>query len=373
MKPRVYKCCCCTNSYNCRHNLNKHVRKFHANEIVECKYKKCPCLFKSTQDMEDHLAKSHENEENQFHCIYCDKILSMTNRVGHLNIYHKSQIMKCEYRGGCFTYFHNDEERKKHYVEVHEQDSAVTAKRIRCTICNSLVVSQYIYKHMRNRHKTEISMHRRATGAAPVYVLCPHCETLVKSTYIEKHISGIHNASPIKCNFKCGLFFLNHETRKEHIKEEHSSIRNQNYDNRARKCFYCGLKVQSVFRHIRFKHPDFIRCSLHQCATYFNTEEERKKHHEEKHSMAEQLKQLFCSKCDYRAFEHDALRKHMSVAHGVDKFVCSFCKKSFTFKPSLQRHILKCHLKSRQCAICKVYVSNLQKHALKGNCRARTT
>jgi hypothetical protein len=343
------------------------MRDVHEDEMFFCKYNEnCARFFKTKEEKDEHIKKVHESSTKFARCFYCKKMISKSYLSKHLRLFHKSVAIKCEYMQKCPTYFHSEDERKKHYIEVHEKD---TEKNMWCKLCGKMINSNgCIFDHMRVVHKIEISSSKRAQeGIQSIDKKCIYCNEIVKEISFRRHISLKHKAA-IRCNFKCWEYFLSDEERQKHVLQVHSKAANE----QMKKCVYCNemVKVCRIWFHIRDYHSKVaIRCKSRFCVTYFKTKEEQEIHYNEKHLFSDEFKQKICTKCSYKCLSADTLRDHMLSKHSNENLKCEICKKPFKSAFSLKYHVKKSHTKTRQCKICKVFVRNLKEHALSNNCR----
>jgi KRAB domain-containing zinc finger protein len=356
-----YPCSVCTKSFTHSLRLTGHLRKMHSNEVIKCKYNSTG--VKKSQAEEER--RVHELRKGSLQCIYCKKFVRRYYLKEHIRIQHNSVAIKCEYLQNCPTYFHSKKERDEHYLKVHESD---TKDRVKCAICCKMVSSIQIHRHMRLRHRLELNPGSGAIGVNPQFENCPYCNCYLKKRSLPDHVSRYHKSIAVKCNFKCGKYFLTDEKRKEHILQVHSTSKKAGI--KENKCFYCGKIVRYYSLHLFTKHSEIkIRCKYNKCFTYFHSKEELEKHEKEKHYILDQMKQVKCTKCTHTFLRVCHLKMHVQRMHCNDNLKCEMCNKTYCSKFSLECHMEKYHLKTRQCGVCKVHVFNLKEHALNGNCK----
>jgi hypothetical protein len=310
-----YQCIVCRMNCKSSHMLRLHSREKHANEVFGCEYNfRCVKYFMSKEERNAHVAKVHKSQSNSMQCIYCKKFICKKGFAAHMKIFHNSVAIRCEYSMLCCAYFHSEEERSKHYDEVHE---SVTLNRVRCNICKLLVSANNYSRHLFIRHKVNTISGKMAK--------CPYCETLVFYCLMEQHVNQNHKSIVIKCSFNCGKFFVNEQERQEHILNFHSTDRNV-----KTKCFYCRKMVKHHLKHIQYKHSKIaIRCNYPRCVTYFHSQEEKKMHFEERHWWSEELEQFRCSKCAFKCMARSTLKSHVKAIHmGVRQHSVTFARRS---------------------------------------------
>ncbi|CAB3380804.1 Hypothetical predicted protein [Cloeon dipterum] len=70
--------------------------------------------------------------------------------------------------------------------------------------------------------------------------------------------------------------------------------------SRQLKCFYCKMQFKyrcQFSKHMKKMHKEAIRCGYHQCATYFNSLEEKEEHTKNVHEKPKEREKLKCSFC----------------------------------------------------------------------------
>jgi hypothetical protein len=359
-----HKCILCSKAFSMTTHLRSHLQKNHVNQFFECKYNMTCCkFFKTKEERKSHILNVHESRPDLIKCIYCKKMFTPRFLTKHIKCGHKSIAIKCEYAKTCHVYFHSEEDRKKHYMNVHESDEKVKTK---CPVCSKFMVSKSIYYHMRFIHNIHLSKEGKLNSPLCIFQKCPYCDAKIQS--LGHHVSKQHKNVAIKCNFRCETYFLNEEERRQHILQAHSTT---NVKSKI-KCFYCGIMVSNYAQHIGKRHTKIaIRCKYRLCVTYFHSADERKKHYDEKHLMMEKLKRFSCSKCNYRSISALNLNQHEKRNHEGANLKCVHCQKTFISGISFKAHIKKVHNNRKQCRSCKVFVSDLREHALSANCGER--
>jgi hypothetical protein len=352
-----HQCIFCSKTFNNSRNLHSHVNKQHESEGFRCSYtKKCVDIFKTNDERHEHVIKVHGSQPNGKLCIYCNNIVSKHNLARHIYACHKSIAIQCEYGKRCGKFFLSKEERKKHYLEVHE----IGANKIRCGVCKLMVSCDIFLQHMRRRHNKVSRGDKASEGCNGK---CPFC--LIVYADLAQHMRLKHKSTAIKCNFWCNKYFADEKERQEHILSVHS------YSDKKylKKCFYCGEMVTKYCMHIKKNHSKTaIRCSFKYCATYFHSKEELKKHTEELHFIQEKHKLCKCSQCNFKSVSLKELNIHVLRMHSYHRVECGICKRIFKSDSNLKFHIKYVHDKRKQCSICKKFVHDLVKHALEGNC-----
>jgi hypothetical protein len=296
-------CFLCRKSFHRPSYLLIHMRNMHANEFFECKYNvHCGKVFKTEEERKSHIINVHKSGPKPAKCIYCKKMYFGLS--WHIRRHHNLEAIKCKY---CVTYFHSEEDREKHHVEVHERD-----EKSQCSICGKFLSSNFIYGHMRNIHDIDLVSGNKSKSS---HSECPYCDAKVKN--LGHHIWCYHKSIAIKCKkVYCKTYFLSDEERRQHVLNVHSTA--TKVTKKKVECFYCGEEIMNYFRHVKQKHAKIaIRCKYIKCVSYFNSSNERVKHYLEKHSVTEKLKWFSCNKCNYKSIRSHSLKFHSQRIHGT--------------------------------------------------------
>jgi hypothetical protein len=329
------KCILCTKSYCSNSSLLIHLRNKHANEFFVCEYNgRCGKVFKTEEERKSHVLDVHESDPKLAKCIYCKKMYFELFK--HMHRHHNLEAIKCKY---CATYFHSEEDREKHHVEVHESD---TKEKSQCTICGKFVSSNAMYRHMRRMHDIDLVSGNKSKSS---YSECPYCDAKVKS--LGDHISRYHKSIAIRCNkVKCKTYFLSDEERRQHVLNVHSTA--TKVMKKKVQCLYCGKEIVNYFRHVKEKHAKIdIRCKYYKCVSYFNSSNERVKHYLEKHAVTEQLKWFSCNKCSFKSISSQNLKIHSERIHGNAILKCALCFKTYKSECSFKVHVNTVHCKRK--------------------------
>jgi hypothetical protein len=323
------KCILCTKSFHRLSYLLNHLRNKHANEFFVCEYNVyCGKVFKTEEERKSHILNVHESGPKLAECIYCKKIYSKL--WGHMRRHHSLEAIKCKY---CAIYFQSEEDREKHYAEVHERD-----EKSQCSICGKFLSADAIYTHMRRIHDIDPVSGSKSNSS---YSKCPYCDAKVK--ILGKHISRYHKSIAIRCKkVNCKTYFLSEEERRQHVLNIHSTA--TKVMKKKVECLYCGKEIVNYVQHVKENHAKIaIRCKYKKCVSYFNSSNERVKHYLEKHPVTEQLKWFSCNKCNYKSISSRNLKIHREMIHGNANLKCALCFKSYKSEHSFKVHIKKVH------------------------------
>jgi KRAB domain-containing zinc finger protein len=144
----------------------------------------------------------------------------------------------------------------------------------------------------------------------------------------------------------CSAVFRHGKLLTSHLAHKHS------------KCGYCLKTINDVVKHLASKHKFGYKCDNCDFATL------------RKMSMDSHIfkKHLQCFVCFKRFTSGDAIRKHLSEAHGKVTFQCSFCEYFTNYKNHMDEHLSHVHLKwlkKNACDKCNYRAcrpSTLKKH-----------
>jgi hypothetical protein len=230
----------------------------------------------------------------------------------HMQFRHNFEAIKCQY---CATYFHSEDVREKHHVEVHESD---TKEKSQCSICGKFLSSNFMYGHMRKIHNIDPVSGNRSKSS---YSECLYCDSKVKN--LSNHIWCYHKSIAIRCTHsKCKTYFLSYEERRQHVLNVHSTA--TKVMKKKVKCFYCGKEIFHYLQHVKENHAKIaIRCKYKICVSYFHSSNEREKHYLEKHPVTEKMKWFSCSKCTFKSISSCTLKLHSQRIHGNANLKCA--------------------------------------------------
>jgi len=248
-----------------------HVRNKHQSVAIKCDYhSNCSHYFLTEEERQKHILEVHESGENRVRCIYCGIVVTAIGE--HVKKLHKEAI-KCKYYAklGCPIYFLTEEERRRHYLEVHESGAQL--------------------------------------------LTCVYCEKKVK--VMAFHVSRHHKSEAIKCNFNriCANFFRTKEERRKHILEVHQ------LQKEKQECIICGKMIQSASAlklHVRRIHlSKGVKCRFVGCDKYSFCKSEQEKHFRKEHTENEDPDGFKCAVCDTKYLFKDNLEEYILKEHVV--------------------------------------------------------
>jgi len=334
-------------------NLGAHLRRHHKGQGVKCKFLKCLAVFRTEKNLEEHLAKKHfltegrnpiecdvckyffvskksldnhmkthsEKFKRSFKCKFCSETFSskvLLNR--HTEANHSEEAVKCR-RNHCKFYFKTKKQMQEHFANEHN---------LKCKFCPSTFHNRtFLATHLNKIHpeskckfsqctfysdsKAEMDEHLKEKHAKRRDATeCFYCGNIINRTNMSRHIHMKHSKNAIKCEkVRCGLFFKNLEDLEEHKK----SVHEQEKHRLSVVCFFCQkiiIDSRNLGRHVQRKHSKeaLNRCKYRNSFTFFKSEEDRRKHLEEKHA-----EKFSCALSEYKASRKMYLLTHLKKHH----------------------------------------------------------
>jgi len=285
------------------------------NEAVKCK--KCRFYFKTKNEMEEHFESTHKKK-----CQFCVQIFTSTNLLSsHLRNKHSEK--KCKFRH-CTFYSDLKEE-----LEAHKGEKHAKKELCECVYCGRNFVDK---------------QHRGA------------------------HIRRLHSHIAIQCDkSNCQHFVKNISDLEEHKKEAHKKVEKH---KKSVVCLFCQKEIWDTASYVghvkRYHFEEALRCKYGKCFTFFKSENDRKKHYNEKH-----VGKYNCSICGYSSQRRDYMESHFQQHHFPKSVKCPHCPKLFGGKALLRTHFNYKHKGQKNCPHCSLLFigSNLTRHVVTANCR----
>jgi len=321
-----FHCLFCKEIFSGGTLLRKHIRETHKREVIQCKYtNKCAVIFKNRTELDEHVKKEHEqSEENKTKCVYCKKWIKKRQVLSHVNIHHKSEIIKCDHR--CKAFFTCEEEKRKHTQKVHESgDNLFT---------------------------------------------CVYCRKKVLCSKRTRHMNTFHLKVAIRCNFNklCTIYFFDEKERQKHILQVHKIAKFRE----MLKCIYCKAFFAgnvALKEHIKTRHADvMMKCKYFRCMQFFLTEKDHEKHYQQEHAAKEENKIFKCIFCKYKSDTRQYLKHHVAQKHGTKNLKCPKCPSCFKSNFAFQNHLSRTHIKAIICVYCKLAVKGIGEHQKRDIC-----
>jgi len=372
-------------------DLNRHLRVFHKDKVVLCRFKSCGATFKKQKLLQVHLKKQHRVLEKKpfecklckylypskyslklhmkhheavknfkFLCVFCSENLdSKLSLYRHTRQHHKKEAIKCKLRR-CRLFFKTKEQMEEHFENRHKNN---------CRFCPlTFHNAVFLSSHLKNLHgekkckfnpcafyadsreKMELHVkekHKKSEKSCD----CVYCGKINFSdtAHRKRHIKKFHSLVAIKCDqFKCAKYFKTLTDLEKHKKEAHFNTHDEqhlfthkNIKSRKTKCLFC----QKTFSnnkfcgiHIKKCHSEALRCKYRQCCSFFKRQVDLEKHYEEKH-----FGKFVCDFCRYAFAKKEDFRRHIQTQHLPKENKCPHCQKMFGVIAQLNQHIKNCH------------------------------
>jgi KRAB domain-containing zinc finger protein len=337
------------------------------NKKVPCKIQCSLCSFKtiSKSHITRHMNKKHgiEQKIEDFKCYHCDYT---TRQEAHLKRHNKSKHEGLRYPcPSCDMTFSIKDSVRIHRLAVHEQiDYPCPLCEFRGKRVDSLRY-HIQWKHSNNSFSCEICQYTFKTklhlkkhisvehAGKRYFCQFKECEHTAKDkSSIARHVREEHHNLRYVCDF-CKSDFSHITTAKIHISNQHPGSANNisiEQMEKGHKCNQCNFVTTSKIRlnrHISIDHKESLEIGTISCEIcLFKT---KSKAHLSFHKKVQHginpPSQFECNQCDYISKNKHHLKRHQQLKHAKNgtKFPCNFCRKNFTLKCSLSKHIKRVH------------------------------
>ncbi|KAK3588186.1 hypothetical protein CHS0354_012247 [Potamilus streckersoni] len=294
----IFQCQCrnCGHGFSSEEELNKHQESKcqEVDRYLQCGL--CELRFISYDTRRKHLKSAHPNM-GEFHCVRCGQKFESKKEVGfHVDYHEAEKIFKCE---TCDRRFMEKRNLISHRT-LH-----LGSRTHGCTVCKRKYFSKKsLYRHMR-LHTSEKNYACITCGKRFMY-----SDDLAK--HVKIHITD-ENGLPVRehlCTI-CGKGFSLKNRLTRHM-QTHESERNF-------ACDICGKRYQtssSLRSHRIFKH-------MPENADLYP------------------LKKLICEVCGYMTYVKNRLKRHMQTHLPSRQFECEYCHKMFQTSSSLGTHKMR--------------------------------
>lgn len=213
--------------------------------------------------------------------------------------------------------------------------------------------------------KSHCKYHEHCTVSSTQHLLCDICDMKFTSkSLLNYHKLSHENLNPFKCP-NCNKGFKNKGKLNRHVKI-HSDIKEKWVCKVCRKAL---MSIESLRRHMKI-HTGHKQFKCDQCEKSFIEKHDLQKHQvthsSDKHFACEICKKLFkrkydltlhmtahqpiplrnfhCGLCDKVFYSYHNMKRHKRLHQNHKTFKCHDCKKSFTRKDNLERHVKSVHL-----------------------------
>ena len=199
----------------------------------------------------------------------------------------KTQLCSlCDFRTNSFHRLENHNKRK------HKQESSKTCESCGEEIRQSLMPNHQLYKHGKRNFP------------------CDKCyKRYFRRCDLENHIEGEHSDETFQCPHCNAQPFTRKRRLEVHIKlhhEEHTVI--------CAKCPFTTSENHYLMMHEKSKHTDKVDWPL-------------------------------CDQCDYRHWDKNQVKLHITKAHNGVRISCQLCAASFTQRGNMISHMKSLHQK----------------------------
>lgn len=208
-----------------------------------------------------------------------------------------------------------------------EQDDDTNEENINSDLLQKKVAS----KMKRNKHRIT------KANFAKKYNVCVCGRKFYTRKAFEVHMSKHHSSSKLICGY-CKIVCPNVAAWNKHqcsINEGKRFIDMPIGIN----CFHCNASLSSYKQfdaHIKYKHFDSILpYQCFECFRRFHNFNMRKMHFEKEHGISA------CSICSNKCY-HSMIARHKAYHYGLG-FPCHLCKKTYSSKHNLVRHVSRVH------------------------------
>ena len=411
-----YSCDECDKTYSKPYNLKRHQSDHHENKVhVECDI--CQKKFMKLQSLNKHKTNAHQAIDRElFTCPHCQKELYSSKTLKtHIDFFHgEEQKYKCEKCGKAFGHkssliYHDNavhlkvkydcdqceksfsflSNLKNHFQAIHGKpreprfscelcgkkflySANVSShireihnkERINCTLCDkSFTQSGSLKRHEQTEHdnirwicetcekpfmsQAQLTVHNKKIHLKTFVeekVKCDQCDVLCSKGSLERHIEGVHNKKTFDCKL-CPKKYTQLGSLGRHVETTHSD---KTFD-----CGVCGKPFKSEERrkgHEKQVHTIHEKSTCEKCGKVFTKKSLMKDHVSRVHFG----KRVNCEICSKEIFKEN-YRKHLLIHNEVGNYVnCPKCGKSIFFK-NLRKHIRELHetdSKDWRCDVC---------------------
>lgn len=291
---KSFKCNVCKKSFISKTDVAIHKNKDHPTVFFSCEI--CKKRYTRRKDLGMHKLEKHSNVVCSHKCVVCDKTFRANWQLqNHLTSVHVVQeFLNCTF---CQSLCLGPDRLKHHVITVHLRKNT-----IKCEVCDKVFDKVTIYsKHMLIHDDTES--------------LCELCGVSIKGkNAMMSHMDRFHSE---KGNFICRCcnkpFGLKIELKRHYNK--------------------CKLK----------ERPDpSVFCEI--CGKKYKTWAILKRH-KQIHSENRPFK---CEECGATFKQDVTLRTHRRVHSNVGKYCCNECGMTFKWKPTFDKHVIKCMVNERE-------------------------
>ncbi|XP_030752913.1 putative zinc finger protein 840 [Sitophilus oryzae] len=408
---QIFACAQCDKKYMCNQRLQDHIKFNHIDSRMKESQRKVRCSIchyraRDMSNLRQHEAVHLAPEERElFGCAHCEKQYMTKRRLKvHLKTKHsgsrkkKSQkkvhiCSRCNYQ----TIHKSNLDRHKavHLSQEERQAANESQKNVyRCALCDYktqykssirrhekvhlapeerqiFACAQCDKKYMSNRRlQDHIKLNHidSRMKESQKKVRCSICDYRARDMSNLKQHEAVHLAPEERELFGCAHCEKQYMTKRhlrDHLKTNHSDSRAKEFTKFQKKvyrCVTCGY--QTPRRSNLHKHqqihlaPDLRRMfACVWCDNKYASNHTLQNHIERNHidSRAKELKKSLkkvhrCVTCGYQTPRRSNLHKHQQIHLAPDlrrRFACVWCDNKYTSNQTLQIHIKRYHIDSR--------------------------
>ncbi|XP_055387167.1 uncharacterized protein LOC129615809 [Condylostylus longicornis] len=389
---RNKKCSYCEKTFYDSGELKKHERVHTGERPAICYI--CGKGLRTTQDLNKHILRDHEAPT--FNCKVCGKKFHLKETLLKHNFVHSNERPNiCHVCGKAFKHV----KYLREHIDLHSG-----TKKYECKTCGKKFAQKNNYTgHQKihtktNKRENVINNNNTATNTTTTtYTFKDDNVRIVNdpsgNTYRIETVETVNNhqetEEQLRKNAGSVLVALetellqeeyNNETQtiyaNDFVEETEQQVCSQGirsvendplnlndsgkrtffddlYDSfEYKKCKLCNVKTGQMLTHLKYKHPNAIKCNISDCNMPFDSEEEYNAHKAELHINPNFPFQ--CKSCSYKCKYRSGILNHYNRIHlQKPKFQCNLCDKSFYAYHVRKRHIKECHNNGKLVTVVK--------------------
>ncbi|CAH1983465.1 unnamed protein product [Acanthoscelides obtectus] len=409
------KCTKCDESFTTRQSLNNHILQKHPeftalvsqkiHKCTYCQYKttyakhlvehmmshtaklmcaKCDASFKTKIWLDNHILQKHPectaSVSFKIHkCTRCEYKTTQTRSLADHMTKHTGIKLPLTKKRPAFT---ASVPRKVHKCTLCQYRTTYkslltihmmkhTGARLTCTKCDATFTNkQLLDNHILQKHP---EFHASVSHKIHKCTSCQYKTTYTR--YLDRHM--MKHSAKLACT-KCDATFTSKQWFENHMLQKHPevTIAVSHKIHKCTDCEYKSLQKHQLTMHM-MKHTG-AKLTCPKCDASYLTKHTLDNHIVQNHPevityVSRKIHE--CTYCEYKSVQKLQLTVHM-MKHTGDKFTCTKCDASFTFKRSLDNHIIQKHPESagslsrkiHKCTHCDyktIHAQRMTKHKAK--------
>ncbi|CAH1983460.1 unnamed protein product [Acanthoscelides obtectus] len=382
---RLNICNKCNEAFKSKALLDNHISTVHKSILTRhmhlCKH--CDMSFKRKESLFDHILKQHPKfggtiSRKLYECMHCAlKITNRSNFIRHMTKHNAQKPFGCT---NCDASFKSKLCLDHHILQKHSEfTDSVSHTILGCTECEYKTIrarslARHIMKHTGTCkftcNKCDASFRTKVWLDNHILQKHPFCTTSVshkihecthcgyKTTHMQalaRHIME-HTGTKLKCT-KCDASFALKQSLHNHIVRKHPEF-TASVSSKVRECTHCEYKTiraRDFIGHMMKHTRAKVTCT--KCDASFTFKQSLDNHIIQKHpefAASVSCKVHECTHCEYKTTHPGSLNRHI-VRHNEAKLKCTKCDASFRLKQSLDDHILRIHPEFTASVSRKIY------------------